>query len=116
MIDAVEDVNYIAQNEGLLKQMKVMNVYRIRRQKLLDVLILAMMSLSVSKFKSCSSMSWFGALNNFVLGICSTVLLNSAANWVIWKKDCRMALYHNSVNTAEVASSNASNETLRTLS
>lgn len=113
-IGAVEDVGYVARNEGLLKQMKAANVYGIREQELLDALMLAMMPPSVSEFKSRSPQPGFVAPNNFVLGLCSTVPLNSAANRAIWKNDRRMAVYHNSVNTAEVASSKASNETLNT--
>lgn len=112
-IGAVEDVGYIAQSEGLLRKMKAAGAYGIREQELLDALMLAMIPPSESKSKSNNPGFGFIARNDFVLGLCSTIPLSNAANRAIWKKDRRMAAYHNSVNTADAASSTASNDSLK---
>lgn len=48
----------------------------------------------------------FVDLNNFVLGLGSTVPLDSPANRAVWRRDRRMAIYHNKggVNVDAVAS------------
>jgi aryl carrier-like protein len=108
-IGAVEDVGYVARNEGLLRKMKTANVYGLREQELLDALMLAMIPRTVSQSKSCSAGYGFMDPNQFVLGLCSTIPLSNPANRSIWKNDRRMAVYHNSVNAANAPSTASSN-------
>ncbi len=92
-IGAVEDVGYISHDETLLRKMRGLHTYGVREPELLEALGAAMTSLSTD---SGTQRSRFVVRNHFVLGLCSTIPLSSPGNRAVWKKDRRMAVYHNS--------------------
>lgn len=90
-IGAVEDVGYVSQNEEMLKRMKSMAAYTIKEDELLEALAAAMM------FPVEEGAASRGR-NNFVLGLGSQLPMNHPDNQASWKKDRRMAAYHNAVS------------------
>lgn len=114
-IGAVEDIGFISEHHGLLAKMKTSGFKGITEQELLDAMTVAMMAHSASVenlSRSSAADSRFVDANTFVLGLGSTIPLSSSANRAVWKKDRRMAAYHNATpgGSADAA---ASNETLK---
>lgn len=112
-IGAVEDVGFISQQAGLMNKMKASGFKGVTEQELLDAMAVAMSARpQAAKAKAANGASRFVDSNTFVLGLGSTIPLNSAANRAVWKKDRRMAAYHNAATGGADAA--ASNETLKT--
>lgn len=105
-IGAVADVGYIAQNRDLMKKLTNTGFKALKEQEVLDALVVAMTRKKIRKNDSTNSWPDFVDLNNFVLGLGSTVPLDSPANRAVWRRDRRMAIYHNKggVNVDAVAS------------
>lgn len=106
-IGAVADVGYISQNRELMQKMAATGFKTLREQEVLDALQVAIKRKKTGKNESQNHKPRFVDRNSFVLGLGSTVPLNSSLNRAIWRKDRRMAIYHNtaSVNVDTVASS-----------
>ena len=104
-IGPVANVGILA-NMADLHQTAILTGYKtVQEQEMLDSIALSMMSKIPDNSKRVST---FFDPNIFVLGLESTIPLSSSANRAVWKKDRRMAIYHNNsgsvINTA--ASSN----------
>lgn len=117
-IGAVEDIGYITQSPGLMNKMKSKGFKGVTEQELLDAMALAM-SPCLSSSSSSTNNRAFARKSTFVLGLGSTMPLSSPGNSAIWRRDRRMAIYHNSTTTAGGASGNSSrsssNEAIKTL-
>ena len=118
-IGAVEDIGFISEHHGLMNKMKMSGFKGITEQELLDAMAVAMMAppRSVEKMpavasRSSAADSRFVDTNTFVLGLRSTIPLSSPANRAVWRKDRRMAAYHNATPGGG-ADAAASNETLK---
>ena len=96
-LGAVADVGYISQNQKLMQKMTATGFKTLNEQEVLDGLVVAV---TPKKFKEGKSKTRFVDRNNFVLGLGSTVSLDSPANRAIWRKDRRMAIYHNFSGTS----------------
>ncbi|KAK1973664.1 KR domain-containing protein [Colletotrichum cereale] len=79
-IGAVDDIGVISNNENLRRAMLATGAYMIKEAKLLEAVGAAMI-MGHSPLSSA----------NFVLGLASTIPLNSPSNRALWKKDMRMA-------------------------
>lgn len=111
-IGAVEDIGYITQNPGLMGKMKSTGFKGVTEQDLLDAMNVAMTPQSNpclegvasadrgTKFPPGDVSGVFTEASGFVLGLGSTMPLESPANRAIWRKDRRMAAYHNSSSSA----------------
>jgi NAD(P)-dependent dehydrogenase (short-subunit alcohol dehydrogenase family) len=115
-IGAIEDIGVISNNEGLRRAMKATGAYMIKETELLDAIWAAMSLCSTASESSEGNASnlirqnglpTITARNNFVLGLASTVPLNSSKSRALWKKDLRMAAYRN-ISTTEGASDSSS--------
>ena len=114
-IGAVEDIGFISENQGLMNKMKTSGFKGISEQELLDAMAVAMGVHSQPAEKALAvasrSSSRFVNANTFVLGLGSTIPLSSPSNRAVWKKDRRMAAYHNA--TGDGVGSATSTETLK---
>lgn len=109
-IGAVAHVGYISHNPELMRKMAVMGFKTLSEQQVLDALMMAMTRKTAGQ-KECSRKdSGFVDSNSFVLGLGSTIPLNSPANRAIWRQDRRMAVYHNAAcdNVEDNVASSAS--------
>ncbi|KAH7372241.1 putative polyketide synthase [Pyrenochaeta sp. MPI-SDFR-AT-0127] len=109
-IGAVEDVGFIAENKGLMSKMKTSGFKGVTEQELLDAMTVAMLAHSQPPKAAGVAKSYFVHANTFVLGLGSSVPVNSPANRAVWKRDRRMAAYHNVSAGVDVQS----NDTLKT--
>lgn len=109
-IGAVDGIGYISNDPGLLSKMGGAGFKAIREKELLDALTVAMEPRSAAR--SAPSGARHADANTFVIGLGSSVPLNCPGNRAVWKRDRRMAIYHNS-STATSADSTSSSSTLR---
>jgi aryl carrier-like protein len=114
-IGAVEDVGFISENQGMMSKMKTSGFKGVSEQELLDAMVVAMLSHTqpVEKVPTVASRSnsRFVNANGFVLGLSSTISLSSPSNRAVWRRDRRMAAYHNA--SSDGANAVTSTETLK---
>lgn len=116
-IGAVEDIGVISESQGLMNKMKTSGFKGVTEQELLDAMAIAMFvhSRPAAKVDTAADSRFFDS-HTFVLGLGSTIPLSSPSNRAVWRKDRRMAAYHNkNNNTADNSTSAAavSNEILK---
>ncbi|KAI5868187.1 fatty acid synthase S-acetyltransferase [Durotheca rogersii] len=113
-IGAVEDVGFIAQNPGLIGKMKATGFKAVSEQELLDALAVATAPPPPQQQKAAAAGA-FADPHTFVLGHGSATPLGSAGNRAVWRRDRRMAAYHNlAAGAGGDGGAAASNETLKT--
>ena len=111
-IGAVGDVGYISQDPELMHKMAATGFKVLKEQEVLDALVVAMTSKDIAKNECRTHGSRFVDRNSFAIGLGSTVPLDNPANRAVWRKDRRMATYHNtSGSNVDVATSSASLKT-----
>jgi acyl carrier protein len=99
---AVEDVGIIAQSKDVLSQLHSQGFWTIRQNEVIDALAVAT---GPASSKAARHDGAYVHANTFVLGLGTATPLSNANNRVPWRRDPRMAIYHNA--QAE-GSSNAS--------
>ncbi|KAI0889325.1 fatty acid synthase S-acetyltransferase [Annulohypoxylon maeteangense] len=109
-IGAVEEIGFISSQQGLMNKMKSTGFKGVTEQELLDAMALAMAPTETRENQPSGTR--FVDSNTFVLGLGSTIPLSSSANRSVWRKDRRMASYHNALGGGADAA--ASNEVLKT--
>lgn len=104
-IGAVEEVGFLAEHDDIKQKLKAAGALpaAISESELLTALEVAMRSRSMtSKYTA----------NNICLGLRTEIPLHDPQNRLLWKKDVRMAIFHNDESTG-ATSSNATNDDLR---
>ncbi|KAI1379651.1 fatty acid synthase S-acetyltransferase [Hypoxylon crocopeplum] len=109
-IGAVEDIGFISQQSGLMNKMKSSGFKAVTEQELLDAMAVSMAPHAATTAGPVDSR--FVDDNTFALGLGSTIPLNNPSNRAVWRKDRRMAAYHNALGGGADAAT--SNETLKT--
>lgn len=109
-IGAVKDIGFISEHHGLMSKMKTSGFKGVTEQELLDAMALAMLAHSRPPKADGATDSCFVHANSFVIGLGSTVSVSSPTNRAVWKRDRRMAAYHNVSAGVNVQS----NDTLKT--
>ncbi|PVH95312.1 putative polyketide synthase [Periconia macrospinosa] len=107
-LGAIQDVGYISRTKGLLQNMSSGGFMPLREQEMLDSVSLAMKSQSTDTSGSSLLSS---EQSTFTVGLRSTIPLDVPANRAVWKRDRRMAVYHNEINAQ--GSETGSNEGLK---
>ncbi|KAF5239311.1 hypothetical protein FANTH_10014 [Fusarium anthophilum] len=108
-IGAVEDIGVLAEQQGLLGAMKARGFKAVNEQELLDAMVVAML-VHASPSPTVPDSPFIEA-NTFAIGLDSSVSLRSSSNRAVWKKDRRMAVYHNIGSAGGEAE--ASNDSLK---
>ncbi|PVI02966.1 KR-domain-containing protein [Periconia macrospinosa] len=80
-IGAVQGIGYVSKNQGLMQKMEDSGFYTVG-------------------VKTAGTESSRSIQNNFVLGLRSSLPLTSPTNLAVWKRDCRMTIYHNDSSAA----------------
>lgn len=91
-IGPVADVGFLSDKTALLQTATLTGFKTLQEQEMLDSISLSMTAKIPDSSKRTST---FFDPNVFVLGLESTIPLSSPANRAVWKKDRRMAIYHN---------------------
>lgn len=121
---AVEDVGWISEHQGMMGKMSRSGFKPVLEQEVIDAMAISMLvhsqpehalraalagsSLSTHKKNAFE----FVHKNAFLVGLALLIPLHDPSNYVIWKKDRRMASYHNNSAVAN-ATAGASTDALR---
>lgn len=119
-VGVVEDVGYVSRNPHVLNHFHAASMHVIYERDLLDSFqVLIDRCQRVHRSKSVSSpaeksLATTAHVNKaqLTLGVRSTQPLAATSNRIIWRRDIRMAIYHNQDQT-ETAASGSGNEQLR---
>jgi NAD(P)-dependent dehydrogenase (short-subunit alcohol dehydrogenase family)/aryl carrier-like protein len=104
-IGAVNGVGYLAEHDSLMQRLKASGLdSSITESELLEALEVAMRSKSTEVRSTIKT--------SLILGLRSSIPLNNPANRSLWKKDIRMASFHNHAE-ANVTSGSTSNDSLK---
>ncbi|KAI8241966.1 hypothetical protein K4K55_011505 [Colletotrichum sp. SAR 10_96] len=108
-IGAVQDVGYVSQDEALLKRMKAVSAHGITETELMEALTAAILIPQSSAGAEPDSERYIDK-HTIGLGLSTNVPLNSKESRAFWRKDRRMAVYHNnaSKSAAETAGTSGS--------
>lgn len=104
-IGAVQDVGYVSQDAALLNRMMLASAHGITEPELLEALTAAMLfppglSRDNEASPNTAAETTFEDRNTFVLGLGTRIPLSSPESRAFWRKDRRMAVYHNSSKAA----------------
>jgi acyl carrier protein len=109
---AVEDVGWISEHQGMMGKMSRSGFKAVLEQEVIDAMAISMLihNKSQGTLESAlvaSSKNAFGFVhkNTFLVGLALLIPLHDPSNYVIWKKDRRMASYHNNSTVAATAAS-----------
>ncbi|KAJ6008477.1 Acyl transferase/acyl hydrolase/lysophospholipase [Penicillium herquei] len=91
-VGAVEEVGYLAEHEGIKQQLKASNALP---SAVSESEVLTALELAISKPQPKKEQSSVLRNNNICLGLRSSIPLDDANNRLVWKKDIRMAVFHN---------------------
>ncbi|KAJ9306417.1 hypothetical protein DTO217A2_4156 [Paecilomyces variotii] len=99
---AVEEVGWISEHQGMMGKMSRSGFKPVSEQEVIDAMAIAMLAhnkpdQAAKKVLATSSKNNFYFLhkNTFLVGLALLIPLHDPSNYVIWKKDRRMASYHN---------------------
>ncbi|KAH8889179.1 hypothetical protein GQ53DRAFT_870139 [Thozetella sp. PMI_491] len=112
-IGAVAEVGYLATRDSVRLKVTGSCGSSLSEQEFLESMAAAMAFLSTGTGSTSSSTGVFTMRNHFSVGLRSPIPLGDPSNRALYKKDIRMAVFHNSgVSVGELAS--GSNDTLKT--
>ncbi|CAG8152229.1 unnamed protein product [Penicillium salamii] len=104
-IGAVDGIGYLSEHDSVKQKLTGANLgSSISENELLEVLPAVMTPIPTAVQSTTKT--------SFMLGLRSNTTLSSPANRCLWKKDVRMASFHNYVE-ADIAASSASNDSLK---
>lgn len=104
-VGAVEDIGVVSRSDGLMEKMKTAGLKTISESEPLNAMAFAMSHHQHPKpADSAAGMQHSAMTQAFVLGLGSNSPLEKADNRPVWRRDRRMAVYHN-FNPAGAAAS-----------
>ncbi|KAG9192485.1 hypothetical protein G6011_11219 [Alternaria panax] len=110
-IGAVQDVGHVSQDEALLERMRAVSAHGITEPELMKALTSAIL-IARSPRQAVSQPSRVGYVdrNTIGLGLSTNVPLNTKESRAFWRKDRRIAVYHNNASASgvEIAGSTGS--------
>ncbi|KAI4228292.1 MAG: hypothetical protein L6R36_001722 [Xanthoria steineri] len=112
-LGSVEDIGFLSLNQGLMEQLKVVGFAGVTERTLLDAMTAACTAAPHKKIATVPSDGGFVNGYAFIVGLGSAVPLNSPSNRAVWRRDRRMAIYHNETHGGSGDSRAAANETLK---
>ncbi|KAK4184985.1 hypothetical protein QBC35DRAFT_32555 [Podospora australis] len=101
-IGAVQDVGYVSNDETILKRMKALSAHGITEPELMEALAAAILIPGQSSFEASVASSYTDQ-NTIGLGLSTKMPLNTKESRAFWRKDRRMAVYHNNTTDDKLA-------------
>ncbi|KAG6168183.1 Type I Iterative PKS [Claviceps purpurea] len=113
---AVEDIGWLSEHQEMIGVLSRAGMKPLLEQEVIDAMAVSMLvhnkppenATPTAQLAASSTMNeafGFSHKNTFVVGLALLVPLHDPSNYVIWKKDRRMASYHNNSTVAAAASS-----------
>lgn len=112
-IAAIEDVGYVSRNAHIIDSFRATSTYMLREQDLLDSLQLMIQNSLPSDSNVKHPMSTYINGGQICIGLRSTMPLSSPNCRSIFKRDPRMAIYHNLDSTDSISTGGDSDEALK---
>ncbi|KAH1426141.1 hypothetical protein KXW31_006867 [Aspergillus fumigatus] len=117
---AVEDVGWISEHQGMMGKMSRSGFKPVLEQEVIDAMAISMLVHNQARqaiadealAADSKATSYFVHKNTFLVGLALLIPLHDPSNYVIWKKDRRMASCHN--NSTVAAATAASTDVLKT--
>ncbi|PQE23080.1 polyketide synthase protein [Rutstroemia sp. NJR-2017a WRK4] len=105
-ISPISDIGFVSQDAQISRNLKSTGLYFQREEHLLDFFELAMLSSQAADaMQNGNDMhgAWKPWINEsqYIMGLRSQLPLSDPKNRIEWRRDRRMALYHNETSTAE---------------
>ncbi|KAF4625552.1 hypothetical protein G7Y89_g12616 [Cudoniella acicularis] len=113
VIGPPEDIGVLAGQKDSLRQVSAIAGHRVKARDLIDALVVTTIPPSL-KSKKAWPLATYTDPAAFVLGLASTTSLSSAENRVIWRKDPRMAVHHNTSTASLESGDSAASNSLKT--
>lgn len=111
-IGAVQDVGHVSQDDALLKRMNLASAHGITEPELMEAVTAAALLPPAFQASYDPFTEQFVDRNTVALGLSTAIPLSSPDSRAFWRKDRRMAVYHNSSKDATGTSgSNSDNLT-----
>lgn len=115
-IGGVDGIGFFSRNAKLMKEIKGIGLYFLQERHVLEAIELAMTTSSPAFTPDTTSdgdrldSPWTPSIapGDFLTGLRSTIPLDSPTNLVPWRRDRRMALYHNLSTQSSSSSTNGS--------
>lgn len=94
-IGVMEDVRYVSHNDYLLEHFRSTATYTLQEQDLLESLHLMIDRSLPSTPEEFDDFSAYTSKNQLCIGLRTTLSLSFPNNRTVWKRDPRIAIYHN---------------------
>ncbi|KAL2869449.1 reducing polyketide synthase sphB [Aspergillus lucknowensis] len=96
-IGVMEDVGYVSNQPHVIEHFQATSAHMLHEQDLLDTIQLAIDNSLPPRTESKREVSWptYTSLGQICIGLRSTGPLDSPTNRTSWRRDPRMAVYHN---------------------
>lgn len=110
-IGVMEDVGYVSNQQHIIDHFLATSAHTLHEQDLLDTVQLAIDNSLPSSLEQKQTNGWqpYVSRSQICIGLRSNSSLDSATNRISWRRDPRMALYHNFNKADKNTSSNAAN-------
>jgi aryl carrier-like protein len=103
----ISDVGFVAENPQARKNLRAQGLYFLNEQSFLDFIELAVIDSTRSiKIESKDSQASWWSSGQFIMGLRSEQPLDDPNNRTNWRRDRRMAIYHNLRSSGEPKESN----------
>ncbi|ORY18578.1 KR domain-domain-containing protein [Clohesyomyces aquaticus] len=90
------NVRYVSQDQALLQRMKLASAHGIKEPDLLEAVSAAILCCSKSEDTTVTQGDTFVGKLTIIFGLGTAIPLSSPESRAFWRKDRRMAVYHNS--------------------
>ncbi|OCT53827.1 putative polyketide synthase [Cladophialophora carrionii] len=94
-IGLMEDIGYVSRNEHILEHFRSTATHALQEQNLLDTIQYMIDQSLPANNDRLTEDHGFTSAGQVCIGLRTTLPLNSPANRTVWKRDPRMAIYHN---------------------
>ncbi|KAI0110540.1 putative polyketide synthase [Hypoxylon sp. NC0597] len=114
-VGVMDEVGFVSQNIKIRDRFERSGMHLLREQHLLDAIAVALARSKPSSIRSQNGEGVYDNPSQVLLGFITSTPISSPSNRVAWKRDSRMAIYHNLDKSTEVATTNAPKKSLKSL-
>jgi len=100
-IGVMGDVGFVSRNHEVRERFEKTGMRIVKEQDLLDALALAVRKPKPTELRGESRVKTYQEPSQFSLGVLTSIPLSSPHNRVAWRRDPRMAIYHNLSKSSE---------------
>ncbi|OTA89815.1 hypothetical protein M434DRAFT_398366 [Hypoxylon sp. CO27-5] len=114
-VGVMDEVGFVSQNIEIRDRFERSGMRLLRERHLLDAIALALARSKPSPVRSHNTKGGYQNPSQVLLGFITSTPISSPSNRVAWKRDSRMAIYHNLDRSIEGVTTNAPKKSLKGL-